>query len=285
MFFRRRSVLLVIITIVFVVLLNFRGDYTPSSHEPGILPVGLLERVYLPVHHLILGVTSRFSGIWNHYIDLVGKSRENEKLKEELDFKNLHILSLQERLREKSQGADFIKDMKSLGWEGVAANVIAYDPLSVSKTIWIDSGSNDGVAKDFPVMTQKGLVGRVVRVLPQTSQVLLLIDKRFTVDVLDEATRTRAMVVGLGDAPRLKRYPFMTQMEYLKLGDEINAGDLLMTSGLSDLYPRGIPVGYILEIAKDEENVFQSAAVIPSVDFAKIERVIVLTKHRRSTFQ
>jgi len=278
MFFRRRAVLLVFLIAVFVVLLNFKGDYKPLSREPGSFVAGLLDRAYQPIFHLYKGGTSRLQALWKNYLNLVNVSHENDRLRAEVQLKDMAILSLKEKLRVAEQEDFLVGDLKSLGWDGAIATVTSYDPLTVSKTIWVDAGSDQGVQVNQPVMTSKGLVGRIVRALPKSSQVLLLIDKRFAVDILDEATRTRAMVLGLGDAPRMKRYPFMTQMEYLKLGDEVHSGDLLITSGLSDMYPRGIPVGSVMEITKDEENLFQSAAVMPLVDFAKLEQVIILTK-------
>lgn len=276
MFFKRRLVLLVILILLFVVLLYLRQNRSFGQSAPFGFVHRLLSSVYTPLHEGIDLIKDFFADTWSGYVALVGVQLENTQLKEDLAFKNLLIVSLKERLKFAEGKKDLEEEIELLGWQGVTCDVIASDPFALSKTVWISCGANQGIRIDQPVMAREGLAGRIVKVMPASAQVLLLIDSRFAVDVIDERTRVRALAVGLGENINLQRYPHLTHLEYLNLGAEIQAGDLLITSGLSPLYPPGIPVGNVMDGKATEEEVFQIAAVLPLVDFTKLEQVMVI---------
>ncbi len=272
MFFKRRLLLLLFLLGSFLFLLH--SSWKDSWPVAGYID-RFLVRVYQPVASGLSSVSSFFKKGVSGYFFLVGVSKENSLLKEQLAALDQKILFLNEELKRIHQSQDTDRLTSSLG-DFIAADVISFDPLALSKTIWISAGYDKGVKVNQPVVASLGLVGRVVKVFPQTAQVLLLIDSRFSVDVLDENTRVKALVSGLGDTVELKRYPFLSQMEYLNLGDEIHPGDLLMTSGLSPIYPKGIPVGTVMDIKKGDNDLFQTALVLPKVDMGKLEQVRVL---------
>ncbi len=276
MFFKRRLFLLVVLVLLFILLLYLRENQSWGQHSPFSVVHRLLSSVYTPVHEGIDLIKDFFSDTWSGYLALVGVQAENKILKEELAKKKLLVISLKERLKFAEGKKDLQEEIELHGWQGVTCNVIAFDPFALSKTVWISCGANEGVRIDQPVMTLEGLAGRIVTVGPDSSQVLLLIDSRFAVDVIDEESRVRVLAVGLGDTVHLKRYPYLSQLEYLNLGAEIHPGDLLITSGLSPLYPAGIPVGNVIDVEKGEEEVFQRAAILPLVDFTKLEQVMVI---------
>lgn len=274
---KRRATLGVILILLLFVLIQLRQDKFPFSLPEGSFVDGIFVSVVTPVQEVIDLFSDYIGDTWSAYFSLVGVKRENKKLKEELALKNLYLLSLKERLKLKERTEYLKQKVHLLGWEGVTARVIGYDPYARSQTLWISVGSSQGVQIDQPVITLEGLVGRIVKVFKNDSQVLLLVDSRFSVDVIDEATRVRALVVGSDRQAELKRYPYLTHLEFLKLGDAVNEGDLLITSGFSDLYPPSIPVGNVIKIAKKEDELFQTSVVLPLVDFSTLEQVIVIT--------
>lgn len=277
MHLRRRPVLAVLLIILLVVLFQLREDRLPSPERGGSYLDRGLVFVYTPIQKTMDKLTGFVSDTWSRYINLVGVKRENKRLREQLELQDLYILSLKERLKIHDRENLTKQKVQRRGWEGIPARVIAFDPYARSHTLWISAGSEQGVELDLPVITLEGLVGRVVKVFDQSSQVLLLVDSRFSVDVIDESTRVRALVVGSGRGAEVKRYPYLTHLEFLKLGDAIREGDLLITSGFSDLYPKGIPVGNVIRIQKDEGDLFQTSLVLPVVDFTKLDQAMVLT--------
>ena len=183
----------------------------------------------------------------------------------------------------------------AFGYEGVHASVVAFDPYSQAQTVWIDAGRSEGLRPDQPVIGGGGLVGRILRVRQKSSQVLLLTDTHFAVDVVNVDTRGKGIVSGLGRHLSVKPLPFLSQLEYFGLGRDFRNGDLLLTSGLNGAYPPGLPVGSV--VTKGTENgpapnpkgvpfgegplipgAGETRSVVPAVDFAKLERVTILTR-------
>lgn len=275
MSFPRRVVLVFFLIGLLTYLINLRENRSVFA-TPQLTQVGaFFGAVLIPIEKSLVAITSSLSGVWNGYFNLVGLRRDYEELKEKTALKDLFILSLKERVKNQ-EGLQYIEqEMDGLKIKGIPANVVAFDPYTSSQTVWISVGSTEGIKIDQPVMSLSGLVGRVVKVLAHSSQVLLITDPRFSVDVIDEQTRVRALVVGSGGGNALKRYPFMTHLEYLNLGDEINQGDSLITSGLGSIYPAGIPVGNVVQVQKGED-LFANSAVLPAVDISKLEQVFVI---------
>ncbi len=276
-FLRRRLLFFTLLIFLFVILVyRERHHANSSSVETSFFDKGILF-IYHPINRWMSRVEHFFNDGWHHYFELVGVTKENENLQKELSEKELKLLFLQEQLRSCIVENKLELKGDGLGLKGVNASIIAFDPYAISKTAWISAGSRDGIKANQPVMTEEGLVGRILKVGETSAQILLLNDTRFAVDVVDVTTRVRALVVGFNNRTNLKRYPILTRLEYLNLGDEIHEGDLLVTSGLGSLYPKGIPVGNIATVKTDKDSLFQSAAVIPSVDFSKVDLVFVVT--------
>jgi len=276
MHLKRRSVLLVLLIILLVIFFQLRQELSSAKLPVSTLFDRVLVSLFTPVQKGIDKFADLIGNSWSGYLNLIGVKKENNKLKEELAFKKLYILSLEERLRIERHEKLIEQKMDLLGWEGIPARVISFDPYAKSHTLWISAGSKQGIHLNRPVITLEGLVGRVVKVFDHSSQILLLVDSRFSVDVIDEETRVRALVVGSGKQAELRRYPYLTHLEFLNLGDEIYEGDLLVTSGLGPLYPKGIPVGNVIRIQKKENALFQTSVVLPVVDFSKLDQVMVL---------
>ena len=273
---KRRAALALLLILLFIVLLNLRQGQ-PKEFSAVRFIDRIIVSLYTPSQGIIDGVVDFVENGWSSYFALLGVKKENRLLKEEIRLRELQILSLRERLRSQDREDHLSLQADLFGWKRVLARVIGYDPYARSQTMWLSAGSKQGVKVDHPVLTLEGLAGRIVRGVSENSQVLLLVDPTFAVDVIDEATRVRALVVGSGKGAELKRYPFLTHLEFLNLGDEIHRGDLLMTSGFGELYPSGIPVGNIIDVERKENDLFWSSAVLPVVDFSKLEQVMILT--------
>jgi rod shape-determining protein MreC len=118
------------------------------------------------------------------------------------------------------------------------------------------------------VVSPGGVVGRVVSTSPNAARVLLLEDPSSGVDVLVQRSRARGIVEGSLNGG--------CQLKYVKHREDLRVGDLVATSGLDGIFPRGVAVGTISRLSREEGGLFQTAEVEPAVDFNKLEEVMVV---------
>lgn len=221
-------------------------------------------------------VGGEVSGAWHHYVWLVGTVRENERLQKELAGLKQKVVTLEEADAENKRLTELI-DLKQRQWpEAIAARVMAYDPRAEFKSLRINRGSEDGVVPDMPVVAPDGLVGRVGPVFAHDAIVLLVIDPASHVDVLVERSRVRGLLAGTAKETELRQGYFLTRMEYIQRASDLKLGDTVVTSGLDQLFPKGILVGTVESIEHSRYGVFVDAEVVPTVDFSRLEEVLVL---------
>jgi len=276
--FSRRSVLTISLITLFILLLNVSQD--SKSIVNGFrfkLLDGFIAGAVETVSTVATYPFRKIKGFYSHYVALINLKKENEALIEELSFQKAYVLTLKERLRLNLEQEVVGNYYERLGLKGVFARVVGYDPFARSQTIWVSVGSKDGVKVDQPAITLQGLVGRVIKVESNVSQILTLVDSHFAVDAINQESRVRALIVGTGQNASIKRFPLMTHLEFLQLGDTLHAGDLFITSGLNGLYPEGIPIGNVIRVDKSDDELSQQA-ILPLVDFGKLEQVFIITE-------
>ncbi len=236
----------------------------------------VLHGVFQPVLSLF-GSASRAA---EKGVDRVGSlwdlSQENKKLKEE-------VLSLREQLIDlETDRTDAVRLRELLGFKErlphslVGARVLAYDPTPGSRTVWIDRGSNDGVAKGQGVVNPEGVVGVVTKTTPQDAAVLLLIDPRSAVAGETKEKGARGLIRGQEKSLSFDRRFWVGRMEYLENRSDLNPPEEVVTSGLDRVFPQGLPIGEVKAVERDESGYFLAAEILPAVDFAKLREVVVL---------
>ncbi|PKN99554.1 MAG: rod shape-determining protein MreC [Chloroflexi bacterium HGW-Chloroflexi-4] len=154
----------------------------------------------------------------------------------------------------------------------VAASVIGRDPSPFVKYIIINHGSDDGIFKGMPVVTQQGLVGKVVAVTATAARVQLITDPGSVINVRLEEASTDGQVLGsvTGDI----------SLDMVNPSVELIQGDLILTSGLGGVYPSDILIGQVLSPENPENALFQKASVQPVVDFVNLRAVLIITNFR-----
>jgi rod shape-determining protein MreC len=156
-----------------------------------------------------------------------------------------------------------------LNQQTITAEVIAYDPNALTRTIVINRGSRDGVAVGMPVTTQAGLVGRVTNVTAVASRVLLVTDPSINVPARLQTTRAQGKVSGLLSGG--------LRMELIPLDAVVEDGDIVITSGLEGTFPSDIPIGQVTSSLRETSGLTQSAEVRSLVNFDQLEFVLVVT--------
>ncbi|GAB6096904.1 rod shape-determining protein MreC [Desulfatiferula olefinivorans] len=213
-------------------------------------------------------------GVWEDYFHLVTVSKENRELRHalnELNEKRNHYMEMElfnSRLRE------FLKFKNQTKREVLAAEVISKDSSAWFKTIMIDKGSLDGVEKGLPVVVPQGIAGQVIDVADRYAKVLLIIDRNSAVDGLVQRTRARGIVKGESDDTCLFQYALRKE--------DVKARDIIVSSGLDGVYPKGLLLGEVSGVVRRNAGIFQEVRINPFVDFEKLEEVlVVLTPHER----
>src|SRR3984893_12538856 len=204
---------------------------------------------------------------WRHYFALQNASRENEQLRRENADLKIKVTQLQSKAIEADRLAlllNFHKSHESVPMLG--ARVIATSAGTASATIMLDRGSKDHIKKNMGVITPEGVVGKVVEVYDNTSEVLLLTDKDSGVGAMLGNSRVQSPVGG-ACAPLLV-------MKYVANDDVVSVGARVVTSGMDKIFPRDLPIGTITDIKPG--NPFKNIRVRPSANLARLEEVIVL---------
>lgn len=217
----------------------------------------------------VVSKTSRFlRDIWRHYFFTVSVAEENERLKKELSValeRNNRCYEIELASRRLFNFLNFQKDFDR---EVLTAEVIGRDPSPWYKTVIINKGRAAGVEKGFPVILPEGLVGQVIRVSGNYAKVLLIIDWNSAVDGLAQRTRARGIVNGKSMNQCLLKYALRKE--------DIRIGDIIVSSGLDGVFPKGLRLGYVSDIIKGNSGIFQEVTVTPFVDFEKIEEVMIV---------
>lgn len=207
--------------------------------------------------------------LWNEYVDLRRVSRDNQLLKEEVRQLRTEVGELHETALEHSRLSQLFQMSSRVGTEAIVAKVIGKDATNWFRTILIDRGADQGIARHMAVVTAEGLVGRVVDVMARTARVQLITDPESAVGVLIQRSRVVGVAAGsLGGT---------TQIKYLPLMADVAVGDRIITSGMGGIFPKGIPVGRVVRSGRPTSGaLFQSTEAQPHANFSRLEEVLVL---------
>ncbi|MBL7714632.1 MAG: rod shape-determining protein MreC [Bdellovibrionales bacterium] len=158
------------------------------------------------------------------------------------------------------------KDKQKL--KTIAARVIGKDVSSDFRAIRIDRGEKDGVMKNMAVLTHEGIVGRVLRTANNHSDIVTIVDLYSAVDAIVERSRARGIVEGKTDD--------LCQLRFALRTDDIQPGDVLISSGLGGIFPKNVLVGTVTRVDRKAFGISQEVEVKPSVDFSRLEEVMIV---------
>lgn len=209
---------------------------------------------------------------WNSYVDLRSIRQENLRLKAEIETYQARLRNLEEAHRE-NQRLNTLLDLREREpFRFVAARVVGRDTTNWFHSLILDQGSRHGIKRHMAVVAPEGLVGQVVEDGPLSARVQLITDPVSSVGVLLQTARVTGLLVG-AQFGRLR-------IRYLPIRAEVGVGEIVMTSGLGGVYPKGILVGKVVSVDKRSGALFQEATVEPSIDFSRLEEVLLIAGER-----
>ena len=220
------------------------------------------------------GALNRLSITINRAIDELnnfGRLRERiAELEEQLARRQIELLQLREAASDYDRLANLLAYTSTLDEQDfLTADVISIDQTGIARSVTINRGTRDGVSVGMPVTTDLGLVGRIIRVSANASQVQLIIDENSSVSSRLQTTRAEGSIIGQASGA--------LRMTFIVLDEEILQGDLVITSGLGGNFPPDIVVGQVTSVRQFEFELFQEAEVRSLIDFDTLEQVLVVS--------
>jgi len=229
----------------------------------------LLMEFCAPFQKASTFVIKTIRGVFQEYLFLVHLQKENVMLKQRITELQKENHQMKEMALANERLQKLLQFREKISPSMVAAEVIGQDPSSWFKSVTINKGEKNGVRKGMAVISSEGVIGQILKTAPHYSTVLLITDYNSAIDSIIQRTRAKAIVEGKGEN--------RCQLKYLLRTEEVIVGDIVVTSGLSGNFPKGLMVGEVRKVDKKGHGIFQYAELVPSVDLTKLEEVLVIT--------
>ena len=221
-----------------------------------------------PIQKSITNTSDNLKNAYRDYFLNVGAMKQVKKLEFHLSEMESKIFELEQMVEDARRQRGLIEIYGQVNREKILAKVISINSSKLNRMIRLNKGKKHGVALQSAVVTHQGVVGFIYRLSDNFSDVVTLIDSKSKIDGMIERTGSHGIVEGdlLGQA----------KMKYVKRRDPVVLDDLILTSGLGNIYPGGIKVGTISEIQRQSYGISQRILITPAVDFSKLKDVMIL---------
>jgi rod shape-determining protein MreC len=222
-----------------------------------------------PLEKVIIWCQSGLGNLWQSYVYLRGVRQENRDLKFEIERLRLEQVRLSDDARQARRLQALLGFKEQYIAKTVAAQVIGTSGSEQSRSIYIDKGTDSGVQKDMAVITADGVVGKVLRAFGSTSQVLLVSDYSSGVGAIVDKSRSQGVVRGTPAGEVI--------LANVMTGELVEPGELVVTSGGDQIFPKGLPVGTVMKVSPGAD-LFLNIRIKPTVNLNQLEEVLVITK-------
>ena len=247
-----------------------RRPVAGAGESMSLIRLWIVE-IFVPAEKAFNSIGDGVSSVWHNYVDLRHVRAQNHDLQEQVDRLRLEQVSLAEDAGQARRLQALLAFKERFISQTVAAQVIGTSGSEHSHLLYIDKGSGDGIKPDMAVITPKGIVGKIAKVFPGTSQVLEINDATAGAGVMLERTRLRGVLHGTPSG--------IPEILHVMADEKIEPGDPVVSSGGDQIYPRGLPIGVVSTTTPDPEGgPFMVIKVRPAADLERVEEVLVITK-------
>lgn len=263
--FRKNTIILALLFAIAVLLisLDLRKEKTPFPSLNA-----LLSQALLPAQRLISTLGGSVFSLASFLGETFTLSEENARLREEVERLKQEKIDLEQKLLANQRLSRLLKLKERLPFTTTGARIVARDPSGWFKAVWLDKGAKQGLKENLAVISYQGLVGRTVEVFEHSAKVLLIIDPNSALDALLMTSREQGIAYGSSDRGLILRY--------LPRTAKVNIEELVVSSGLAGIYPKGLVLGRIAKLHRGHTGLFLEAEVSPEVNFSKLEEVLVI---------
>lgn len=230
---------------------------------------GVFQTITMPVRYAGSLVVSPFQGLGNIFANLTADQATLSELREENEQLRARNVELEEaeQAQERLQGLLDLKDSANL--QSTAARVISGSSDSWSSTIQIDKGTSSGVYEGMPVASAAGVIGQVIEAGPASSTVRLVTDESSSVSAMIQSTRVQGMLQGSATG--------QVTLELVPSTLEVAVGDVVVTSGLGGVFPKGLALGKVTSVENSPGSLYLDVVVEPFASSTLLEEVLVIT--------
>jgi len=265
-----------VLVIVLAVLLTAAIILTSGQRENLTKIEGVVGDIISPVQGFMYRIATSVSDFFQSLAGRQQMLKEYELLKERVTQLEQQLLQMDEAIRENQRLKkllDFKEEKEHFVVEGV--RITGKNPGNLFNTITIDKGSEDCIAVNMAVVNDQGLIGRVIDVGKNWATVRTIVDGQSSISAIVERTRDNGMVKGNNT---LTFEDGLCRMINLPLDSDVVAGDRVITSGLGEIFPKGIPIGEVIEVLDQERDMYKTAIIKPHVDFLRLEEALVIRR-------
>lgn len=254
---------------ILVLALSLYGVSRWSGKYEKVSPVkSFLMTNFAAVQQGVTSVNNKFSNLFNDYLANIEASKENKILNNKIAELENQIFEFEELAKENKRLKELLAFGKKQAKRPILSQIVGWNSSSDFKVLRINKGLEDGIRLQSPVVTSKGLVGYIYRLTDHFADVLTILDPNNKVDAIVSRSRTHGILEGYENGKIF--------MKYVSNIEPVILNDLVLTSGLGNMYPKGIRIGRISKVERESYTVTQHIEITPSVDFGNLEEVIVL---------
>ena len=224
-----------------------------------------------PLERGLVWVENGAANLWHNYFYLRGVRAENRQLKDQIEHMRLEQVRLNEDAAQARRLQALLGFKEQFVSRTVAAQVIGSSGSDSSLSVYIDKGTDEGIQPDMAVITADGIVGKVLRVFPSTSLVLLINDQSSGVGAILEKTRLQGVLHGTPNGEVV--------LERVMSDEQVPVGETLLTSGGDRIFPKGLPVGTVAKVSSGKD-LFLNIKIKPAANLSKLEEVLVVVQQQ-----
>jgi rod shape-determining protein MreC len=228
----------------------------------------LILSSFMPLQAALAQGAQRLNDFWQRYMQRAQVHQENLQLRHQVETLRGQLQQYREAYLQQQRLRQLLDFRSQTFQSAMPVEVVSVDPSQWSQAIVVNKGLEHGLRTNNTIMTHRGLVGHVIEATPHYATVLLLTDRRSAVDALVQRTRSRGVVVG--------KSKHRLELRYVDRQDDIRVGDRIISSGLGEMYPKGLVIGTVAAVRSPRYGLFHEIDVQPAVDFLKLEEVLAL---------
>lgn len=228
----------------------------------------LVLEITVPIQRMIATPVDLVRDTWTRYVALLDLRSENEALKAQISMLRDENLQFREALVASGRLRRIAEMRDEFETPMLPMEVVGQDVSPWFRSVLLDRGHEHGVRAGMPVVTDSGVVGLVTATSKNAGRTMLLLDRQSAVDGIVQSSRARGIVRGRG-TDRL-------EFEFVVSGAEVSVGDVVISSGIDGVYPKGLRIGEVVEIVASPYGLTKKAILKPSVEFGRLEQVFVV---------
>jgi rod shape-determining protein MreC len=263
---RKYKTAIFIVTLLAIAVIMF--SYNLKYGADGSFFRKIVLEAVAPVQEVLSASVKSVSDAWLRYVLLVGIEEENKNLKNKINELKAALILYQEGYLEAQRIRKLLDLRDDYNYHFISARVIGKEQAALSKTILISKGAVHGLKTGMPIIAPPGLIGRLIDVSWHVSKVLLFIDENSNVGAIVQRTRTQGIISGAGSRGLILKYISKTQ--------DVKEGDVIVSSGMDGVFPKGLMIGQVSHVDRQDASLFLKINVAPFVDFSKLEEILIL---------